>query len=491
MYDKLVAKVNNIDTSDYVLKTNFNTTFTGLENKIPNTNGLVKKTDYNSKITEIENKIPDISGLATKTALTTVENKIPSISNLAKKTALTTVENKIPSISNLATKTALTTVENKIPSITGLIKQTDYNTKITDIENKLTNHNHDKYVATSEFNTSAANVFNTRLAQKYLVTKTDFDAKLSSLDRKITANKTKHFLNDNDLSYYCGKQYFDEGSGKQNYLVFLPIKKYFKLNSIVNTADYVLSWQSKGLSNESIKPPTITNNSRPPELIYYGTKIKIKFTGSCLKQSSHILTHKKVVNIYVVYKLTASSSHDSDTTTKNCLFGAVTLTKNTDIEKYKYSGYGIGFDRRSSFSFPSGGFGQNVLIFGADMSTSIHVDNKKKDILVLGRGPTQGLESTLTAEKMYSINFTVTNKIFCLSLHYNGGNSYLFVNGTEVCKFKAKDSAIVASPLCLGNISKDWSTDNMKKTGLNGYVYDFSADYNAVTLDNIKDISQV
>ena len=122
------------------------------------------------------------------------------------------------------------------------------------------------------------------------------------------------------------------------------------------------------------------------------------------------------------------------------------------------------------------------------MSSSIHIDNKKKDILVLGRGPTQGLESALTAEKMYSINFTVTKKKFCLSLHYNGANSYLFVNGTEIIKFKAKDSEIVASPLCLGNISKDWSTDNMKKTGLTGYVYDFSADYNAVTVDDIKDI---
>ena len=122
------------------------------------------------------------------------------------------------------------------------------------------------------------------------------------------------------------------------------------------------------------------------------------------------------------------------------------------------------------------------------MSTSIHIDNKKKNMLVLARGPMQRLESTLTAEKIYSINFTVTKKKFCVSLHYNGGNSYLFVNCTEICKFKAKDSAIVASPLCLGNISKDWSTDNTKKTGLTGYIYDFSADYNAATLDDIKDI---
>ena len=122
------------------------------------------------------------------------------------------------------------------------------------------------------------------------------------------------------------------------------------------------------------------------------------------------------------------------------------------------------------------------------MSSSTHIDNKKKDKLILGIAPAQGLEHTLTAEKMYSINFTVTNIQFCLSLRYNGANSYLFVNGTEICKFKPRNSEIIASPLCLGNISKDWSTDNMKKIGLNGYVYDFSVDYDATSVDNIKDI---
>ena len=89
---------------------------------------------------------------------------------------------------------------------------------------------------------------------------------------------------------------------------------------------------------------------------------------------------------------------------------------------------------------------------------------------------------------MYSISFTVTKKKLCLSLHFNGANSYLFVNGTEIYKFKAKDSKIVASPLCLGNISKNRSTDNMKKTGINWYVYDFSVDYDAIDIDDIKDI---
>ena len=132
-YDKVVAKVNNIDTSDFVLKTKCDTDKSTLQNKIPDTNGLVKKTNCNAKITKIEGKIPDIS--------------------------------------NLATKAALTTVENKIPDVSGLVKKRDYNTKVTEIENKLNNHNHDKYITTPEFNTLAADVFNARLAQANLVIK--------------------------------------------------------------------------------------------------------------------------------------------------------------------------------------------------------------------------------------------------------------------------------------------------------------------------------
>ena len=113
---------------------------------------------------------------------------------------------------------------------------------------------------------------------------------------------------------------------------------------------------------------------------------------------------------------------------------------------------------------------------------------EKKDILILGKGPTQGLESTLSAEKMYSINFTKKNTKFCLSLHYNGASSYLFVNGTEIIKFKAKNSDILAYSLCVGNIWKDWTNDNMKKTGFNGYIYDFSTDYNAIAVSDILDI---
>ena len=288
------------------------------------------------------------------------------------------------------------------------------------------------------------------------------------------------------MNYFIGKSYFEE-DGAQNYLVFQPIKRYFK---IITNSKFISSCKSKGLSDETIKPYATSDNSLTPLIdYYYGDNVRAKFNGSCLKQSNKLAySYGTKVNIYIVYELGASGSNDSDPTLKNCLFGAVTFTKNADIEKYGYSGYGNGFDRRSAFSFSGGGFGQNILLFGVDMSSSAQIDNKKNDILVLVKGTTQCLEHMLTAEKIYSIDFTVVRKKFCLSLYYNGVNSYLFVNGTEIYKFKAKDSEIVVGPICLGNISKDWSIDNMKRTGINGFVYDFSIDYDPIAVDDIKDI---
>ena len=124
------------------------------------------------------------------------------------------------------------------------------------------------------------------------------------------------------------------------------------------------------------------------------------------------------------------------------------------------------------------------------MSYSAHIDNKKKNILALGKGSTQGLEHTLTAEKTYSINFTVTKKKFCLSLHHNEANSNLFFYGTKIYKSKGKDSEIVVGPICLGNISKDLSVYNMKRTAFNGYVYDFSVNYDSIAVNDIKDIHE-
>ena len=215
--------------------------------------------------------------------------------------------------------------------------------------------------------------------------KKDFDAKLSNLNTEITKNENElKKLKAFDSGYFRGKSHFEE-DGTQSYSVFQPVSRYFK---VIANAKYILSSKSKGLPDESIKPPATSDKSLTPLIDYLSATIRLKFNGSILRQSKVSYTHRKVVNIYVVYELSASSSHFDDPTLKYCLFDAVTLSKNADIDKYGYSGYGIGFDRKTSFSFPGSGSGQNVLFFGADMSSSAHVDNKKKDILVFGKGLT-------------------------------------------------------------------------------------------------------
>ena len=182
------------------------------------------------------------------------------------------------------------------------------------------------------------------------MTKTNFDNTISSLNSKITAKRRINESIENllkklrtlDLSYFIGNSYFEE-DGAQNYLVFQSIHRYFKITN----AKYISSWKSKGLSSKTITPYATSDNSLTPLIDHYGSKVRVKFNGSCLKQSNKLTyCYGAKVNIYLVYELGASGSNNSDPTLKHCLFGAVTLTKNADIGKYRYSGYGVGFDRR-------------------------------------------------------------------------------------------------------------------------------------------------
>ena len=163
----------------------------------------------------------------------------------------------------------------------------------------------------------------------------------------------------------------------------------------------------------------------------------------------------------------------------------------TDTNKYIYSDYGLGFDSTGQFSHSQGGMARNIIIFGVDLSNSVHAINKTKNILILDHGLTQKVNNTtIYAEKMYSLNFSAENKIFCLSLHYNGDDSYLFVNGKEVTKFKAKKSEIKADQLILGSISAsaNLSSSDIEDGKLHRNVYDFSIDYSAISNDKILDI---
>ena len=172
------------------------------------------------------------------------------------------------------------------------------------------------------------------------------------------------------------------------------------------------------------------------------------------------------------------------------MLGTIKLTKNPDPDKYEYFGYGTGFDTLWNFSSWNGsGFGQNVIMSGCDMNSLVYIDNKKKDILILRKSIINGSDNTtLIEEKGCSINFTEQKKNFCLRLHYNVVNSYIFVNGAKIYKSKSKDSDINTSPFNLDNISKHFSVDNTKKTGLFGHVYDFSVNYDSIDANDILDI---
>ena len=214
------------------------------------------------------------------------------------------------------------------------------------------------------------------------------------------------------------------------------MKKYLKRIAGVGSGNYINFWKSKGFSNEAINSNTASNHSITPELSFYGTKTRVELNQSCLKQNKVTYNHGTIVNINIVYQVSKNYNLGSYPTLENYLFGAINFTNHADIDQYKYFGYGIVFDRTGESSFGSRRFGRNAIIFEVDRSSSVNAYNKKKHIFVLGKDFTQELDNTtIYAEKLYSINFTENNKKY----------------------------EIVPYPLSLGNISKVLSVDKTNK----------------------------
>ena len=394
-----------------------------------------KKTYFNSKITEVEDKIPSTSGLATKCALTAVENKIPDVSGLATVSALTDIENKIPDVTNL-------------------------------------------------------------------VTKTDFDAKLKEISDRVTKNKSKDLLLDNELKklktfnadYLEGRNYFEGGHGTQNMLVFQVKGEYFVRASLGSTERY--TWKSKGNSDENFyyNGGNIDKKLTEPMHVSHGSD-QYFFQDAANAIASY------AVNAYICYKLLPKTIN-SDNIFKNCLFGAIEAARpnNTkDPDNFIYSGWEIGFDRNGTFGHSEGGTARNVIIFGVDMYGSVHASNRTKDFLVLGRGLIQLIENTtIYAEKTYSLNFNAENKIFVLSLHYNGDNSFLFVNRQKDTQFRAKNSIFnnarvltlgaLTVPVYPSGANNRLSPKNVNDAKLYGNVYDLSVVYSPISNENILKI---
>ena len=187
--------------------------------------------------------------------------------------------------------------------------------------------------------------------------------------------------------------------------------------------------------------------------------------------------------VSIVYeKDTWSQDLKIDFTLKSSLLGSVKLTKNADPNKCKYSGYGIGFDSRSLYLLTDNTTRRIIIIFGAEVNSSVDIDNKGKDIVILGDGPTQRSDDTLTAEAIYFINYTQSNRKVCLCLHCNGNSSFLFVKVTKIYHFKAKDSKTKKISLVFRNVPVDFPANSVIKSGLDGTVYDFSVDSSIILL---------
>ena len=234
---------------------------------------------------------------------------------------------------------------------------------------------------------------------------------------------------------------------------------------------------------------SVATTSLPP-LIDNG-RMSVRLEGAYFKQMRLLRPNiDNIANIYIVYLTDPiSNSRNTDYTVQNALFGGVKITKNaTDTSKHKYERYGICFDEGGMFSMGNINNGRNVLIFVHENSV-IHSNNKANNIFIMGDGIVQGInDTTLYTEKIYSQSFTAVNKKFVLNLHYNGNDSYLFVNGKQELNFKAKDDRIVKEILCLGNISDDWTAANAPKTGFWGEIYDFAVDYTSINIGDIYNI---
>ena len=497
-----LAKLTNAVEHNVLKKTDYNTKVTSIEAQIAgltkntvdnladitklkaiDTNSFVNRTKFSAdintlddKIDGVEKKIPDISGLATKTSLNDY------LQTSAFNSKVTEVESKIKDTDIIA-KSAVTKANTIRSNLTAYTKKADVAADITTIKND--------YVTNASLSSQLNDLKSQHIATD--VTNIENKTKKNASDILTPENKLKqkeYTINENERGFS-----FNRG------LLFYKDKSYLtyecKLGSFGFgiTSEDISEWKSTGIQNYS-------SDSNMNAIVYSGGHLPnikndgrthVHLIGNHFQQNKVIIpNNNNAINIYSVYELDSIvSSRDTSFTIQNALFGAMQITKNaTDSDKNNYKGYGICFDERSQFghTITENGVtytsnGRNVLIFGADMSFSVHATNKANHIYLMGDGLTQGInDTTIYAEKKYCKNFTEPNVKFVLSLHYNSNDVYFIVNGRQELKFKAKMDELVKEKLCIGNISDQWTTSESEKTGLYGNIYDFVIDYEEVLL---------
>ena len=239
-----------------------------------------------------------------------------------------------------------------------------------------------------------------------------------------------YYLQKCDFVYECKFSSFDANVNKK-------ISKW-KSTGIF---DYISSTNMIAVKNASGELPDINAND---------DDVYVYLSGNHFQQDRQSFNND-IINIYCVYKLDPiSSSRDNTFTVQNALFGSMQITNHDSKNKYK--GYGICSDEGGMFSIGNINNGRNVLIFGVHESSLVHTNNKANNTFIMGDGFVQGInDMTLYAEKIYSQNFTQPNKKFVLSLHDNDSDNYLFINGKQELKFKAKPDKLIKEQLCIGN----------------------------------------
>ena len=532
-----LKNITHVDVSNFASKTNLaaleievdkidvdklKTTPTDLA-KLSNVvkNDVVKKTDYNAKVTSIEGQIAGITKNTIDNLADITKLKAFDTNNFVLKTKLAsdvnTLENKIDTVdkkildtSGLATNTSLnaylqtSTFNSKVTEVESKIKAADIiaksaNTKANTIRSDLTGYATKSDVATDitaikndyVSNASLTSQLNDLKSQHIATEVTGIDNKTKKNESDILAleNKLKQkedTINDNErgLSFNRGFFFYMD----QSYLVY-----DCKMGSFGFGSKDISEWKSTGIYNYSSRSNmnALTNSKNDLPNLKNDGRMHVYLSGNHFQQNKVIIpNNNNAINIYCVYKLDPiASSRDTNFTIQNALFGAMQITKNaTNNSKNIYKGYGICFDERSQFThtITEGGFahttdGRIVLIFGADMSFSAHAANITNNIYLMGKGLTQGINGTaIYVEKNYYKNFTDPGKKFVLSLHYNGDNSYLLVNGRQEIKFKAKKDQLVKEKLYIGNLRDQWTTSQSEKTGLHGSIYDFVVDYEQI-----------
>ena len=474
-------------------------------------NEVVKKTDFNANdYVKRTKSTADTYALDDK--IDKVDKKNPDVSDLASKSSVTTL---VKNLDDRIDKLKINEYAKKT-SLSNYMLTSDFNTKSTDLETKINANGAEITNIKSDLSSYAKKTDGadniTKIKNDY-ATNASLDSKLNDLKSQHNATEVKS-IDDKTKKNASGILAFESRlkqkediiddvqrdnaltSDRDYYRDMMYLLYECRAFSFNYTSSKINQWKSIGLHNFSgdshIDAVAVSNNDLP-SLVDNG-RLSVKFDGCYFKQAILVKpNNNKVINVYIVYKLHPTSRFKSDTyTVQNALFRGVKITKNaTDTSKHKYEGYGICFDEGGMFNMGNINNGRNVLIFGVHENSVVHSNNKANNIFIMGDGFVQGInDTTLYAEKIYRKNFSAVNEKFVLSLHYNGDNSYLFVNGKQELKFKAKDEQIVKEKLCLGKISDDWTVANAEKTGLFGEVYDFAVDYTAVNIGEIYNVDR-